>query len=187
MIEPLLGKHPWMLLPLTVIFGVTYLIKALYALQGSFSQRRKEFLEIWSAERAKDNLWLEMAVRQTFGKFIPSGIIRRLLLQPDCARALFDVTASWKYLKYENGTVRWARAWMLSPAKRKYSIAFLNIVYFGAAGVASLLFIAAVQGASSLNVWVWIVGLLAIAFLSLDYSVDLSTASKAVPRRLGLD
>ena len=50
MIEQLLGEHPWMLLPLAAIFGVTYLIKALYALHGSFSQRRKEFLEIWSAE-----------------------------------------------------------------------------------------------------------------------------------------
>lgn len=67
MIEQLLGKHPAMLLPLAAIFGVTYLVKALYALHGSFSQRRKEFLEIWSADRAKDNLWLEMAIRQTFG------------------------------------------------------------------------------------------------------------------------
>lgn len=187
MIEQLLGEHPWMLLPLAAIFGVTYLIKALYALHGSFSQRRKEFLEIWSAERAKDNLWLEMAIRQTFGKYIPSDVIRRLLLQPDCARALFDVTASWRYLKYEQGAVRWAGAMMTSPTKRKYSIIFLNIVYFGTAGTAALLFISALLGASSVNVWVWIVGLLGLAFLSLDYSVDLSTASKTVPQRLGLD
>lgn len=76
---------------------------------------------------------------------------------------------------------------MTSPTKRKYSIIFLNIVYFGTAGAAALLFISALLGASSVNVWVWIVGLLGLAYLSLDYSVDLSTASKTVPQRLGLD
>lgn len=187
MIEQLLGTHPWMLLPLAAIFGVRYLVQALYALQGSFSQRRKEFLEIWSPECAKDSLWLEMAVRQTFGKLIPSNIIRRLLLQPDCAKALFDVTASWKYLKYEQGTVRWARAWMASPAKRKRSIIFLNIVYFGTAAVAALLFIVAVQEADSIRLWVLVGELLVIAFMALKYSVDFSMADKNVPHRLGLD
>jgi hypothetical protein len=74
MIDPLLGAHPWMLFPLAVIIGATYAVKGAFSMHGSFSQRRRDFLESWQPERAKDTLWLEIAIRQVFGKYIPADI-----------------------------------------------------------------------------------------------------------------
>lgn len=186
MIEKLIAEHPWMLLPLAVVVGVTYGAKALYVVQGSFAQRRKEFLESWHRDRAEDDIWLEMSIRQVFGKFIPSDVIRPLLAKPDSARALLEVTTAWKFLKYDASSVRWSRDWMVSPRKRFWSVAILNAIYFLSAGIAGLLFLAVILGMGSATAWIWLIGLLGIAFLTLDLSVDFAAASKIVPRRLGL-
>ena len=186
MIEQLIGEHPWMLLPLAAIIGLTYCVKGAFSMYGSFSQKRKDFLESWQPERVGDNLWLEMVIRQTFGTFIPADVIRPLLSKPGCAKALLEVASSWRFIKYENGDVIWAGRVMRTARRRWWGIAFVNTMYFASGSLAGLLFIALMQDMSSASLWIWFGGSLFCAFVSLSISTDVSAASKHLPRYLGL-
>lgn len=186
MIEQLTGEHPWMLLPLAAIVGLTYCVKGAFSMYGSFSQRRKDFLESWQPERVADNLWLEMVIRQAFGRFIPADVIRPLLKKPDCAKALLEIASSWRFVKYENGRVRWAGRVMKTARRRWWSIAFLNATYFVSGGLAGLLLIALMQDMRSPSLWIWFGGALFCAAVSLSISTDVSAASKHLPRYLDL-
>jgi hypothetical protein len=60
-------------------------------------------------------------------------------------------------------------------------------MYFIASGAAGLLFIAAMLDATaSHKLWIWFGASLVFALVSLNFSADLSTASKHLPKRLGL-
>lgn len=186
MIEHLTAQYPSLLVPLALAIGMTYLVKAMYAVHGSFSQRRKEFIEHWQKDRIRDDLWLEMMIRQTFGKYIPADIVRLLIASPDCARALSEVAAAWKFVKYERGAVSWRNSWMNSRRKRVWSIRLLNTAYFLSAGGAGLALLAVITGTAPFTAWIWLPSLLVLAFFTLNLSVEFGTASKVVPSRLGL-
>lgn len=155
-------------------------------MHGSFSQKRKDFLDSWRPERVNDNLWLEMTIRQAFGTFMPSEVIRPLLSKPDCAKALLDIASSWRFIKYENGELFWAGRVMKTARRRWWSIVFLNTMYFASAGLAGLLFIALMQNMHSPSLWAWFGGSLFCAFVSLSISTDVSAASKHLTKHLGL-
>ncbi len=187
MIEHLFKRHPELILPAIVATLAIYAIKALYTLHGSRSQRRKEFLELWKDDPSKrDNLWIEMAVRHAFGKSIPASVVKEIIRRPDCAKNLTDISIAWKYLKYENGSISWSKKRFNTARKRTVGIWILNASYFLSALVSLAIFALIVQGTAPPVAWVYVVSLTIFSFVSLDLSIDLSVANRAVPRTLGL-
>ena len=184
----LLEKRPSLLIPIVLLLLAVYLGKGLYALHGSRSQRRREFLELWQVDALKrDHLWIEMAVWHAFGRQIPADVIRTIVKKPDCARNIAAITIAWKYLKYERGTIQWAKKRFNSKWKRSIGHAILLISYAisGLAAAGFLLFL--IQDQTEPVMWIYATALVSISALCLDFSVDLSIASRVGPDILGLD
>lgn len=187
MIEHLFKQYPHLFLPALVATLVIYAIKALYTLHGSRSQRRKEFLELWKDDSSKcDNLWIEMAIRHAFGKSIPADVVKEIISRPDCAKNLTDISIAWKYLKYENGSISWSKKRFNTARKRTAGVWILNASYFLSALVSLAIFALIIQGTAPPVTWVYVVSLILFSFVSLDLSIDLSVANRAVPRTFGL-
>lgn len=150
-----------------LIFGVIlalvlYVVRGVHGLHSRRSQHRKDFLELWADGRARDALWLQMAILYVFGKQLPTPVIRLALSRPDSSQSLSDLSEFWDLLDYDSDTqqVRWRQGEHALLAKRKFSQRLRLAGYFSCAGLAAIsIFVSAFFGASSAVGWSY--GLLA--------------------------
>jgi len=190
MIEKLLemADGRWVV-PLMVVAGLTALAKALFGMQRSTSQDRRDFLDLWS-RRSSDDLWLEVAVRHHFGAYLPASLIRRLQLGPQAGRALLDVATGWDFLDMRDGTdqIHWRATWRESPLRRKWERRALITLYFALAfaGFMSGYFAITAKGGlfGSWIVWLYVVLLVGTAFFCLARRDTLLAAERSMTRWL---
>lgn len=144
------------LIPTALFALVLYVIRGLFGLHGRRSQSRKEFLELWDATRAQDDLWLEVAVRHLFGTYLPAYVIRLALRQPDKAQSLLDLSELWPLFRFnpESRTVNWWNKRHNTLAKRRIGRIVLVAGYFGCALLAFFTAVVAVKlGPTALLGW----------------------------------
>lgn len=114
---------PGLLIPAILFALVLYVVRGLFGLHGRRSQHRREFIEHWNPERVDDDLWLEVAIRQLYGVYLPAHVIRTALTQPHSSQALIELSELWPFLHYDanRGTVRWRYARHRRSAARRLS------------------------------------------------------------------
>jgi hypothetical protein len=100
-----------LLLPVLIALSGLYAARGLFGLHGRMGQRRRDFIELWSSERAKDDLWLQVVVRHLFGCYLPAPVIRKVMGWPDAAACLLAIAEIWPMLTFdiETRAVRWKR------------------------------------------------------------------------------
>jgi len=191
MTKELLHEYPWLLFPLLIALIVWHVMKEVRDRRGVHSRRRQEFLQLWEQGRVKDDLWLEAAIQHLVGKAIPAQVVRRLLRTEFSFAALVDVANAWKFLQIENGSVVWRGAWMKTPSKRSFGIGCLMGLYFVAffgmcvfGGLGAIEYLDGGDGAASL---IHAVSLGVVTAFVAKMEADLSTASRSVPRWLGVE
>jgi len=158
------------LIPAVLFILVLYGIRGLFGLHGRRSQHRKDFLELWNAERAQDDLWLEVVVRHLCGTYLPAHVIRLAFKQPDRTQSLFDLAELWPLFRFDadSKTVSWLHRRHNTLAKRRLGRLVLLTGYFVCALIAILAaLVAAKSGPGTLAGWVY--GVLAVitGFLAL--------------------
>jgi hypothetical protein len=159
---------PAFLIPAVLFVLVFYLTRGLFGLHGRRNQNRKDFLDLWDAARARDDLWLEVAVRHQFGTYLPAHVIRLALGQPDKAQSLLDLSELWPLYRFDADakTVNWQSKRHSSLNKLRIGRAALLAGYFICALLALLgAVIAAKSGSTTLLGWVY--GVVSILFGSL--------------------
>ena len=113
MIEKLLdvgGQQ--LILPILIAIAGLYAARGLLGVHTRLAQRRKEFLELWNSDRMSDDLWLQVAMRHLYGRYLPASVIRRVMGWPDAAEALLAISEFWPMLKVDVQTnnVQWKNA-----------------------------------------------------------------------------
>lgn len=113
MIEKLLdvgGQQ--LILPILIAITGLYVARGLLGLHTRTAQRRKEFLELWTSDRVRDDLWLQVSTRHLFGRYMPALVIRRVMGWPDAAESLLAVAELWPMFKVNAQThnVQWKYA-----------------------------------------------------------------------------
>ena len=172
------------------LFLLPVLAKALFALKRSHSQDRKDFLELWATQKDKaDDLWLEVCVRHISGKFLPADLIRKLLKQPEPARAIFTLSKFWGYLEYDkkpNG-LRWRNKRHEKKINRTVEVSFFYILYTVLGVFAYFSVNGLVDGKhASLSIiqYSWAFSFVVFAFACLARAESLDSASRNVPKWL---
>lgn len=153
------------LIPVVLFVLLLYVIRGLFGLHGRRSQNRKEFLELWDTSRARDDLWLEVAVRHLFGTYLPAHVIRLALQQPDKAQSLLDLSELWPLLRFnpESRTVTWQNKRHSALAKRRLGLIAPVVGYYVCAVLAFLAAIVAF-GSPPTTVVGWLCGVCAVLF-----------------------
>jgi hypothetical protein len=156
---------PEFLIPVVLFALVLYAVKGVYGLTGHRSRHRKEFLDLWDAARAQDDLWLEVIVRHHFGITIPAGIIRLALAQPDKSQSLFELRELWPLFRYNRNTqtVAWAHRWHVNPRTRRAERRIMNAA-FPILLLIALGYVLAVPAMSPSIFYKWIFGFGAVTF-----------------------
>ena len=141
MIEQLLSVGgQQLLLPVLIALGGLYAARGLFGLHGRMGQRRRDFIELWSSERAQDDLWLQVVVRHLFGSYLPAPVIRKVMGWPDAAASLLAIADVWPMLILDPETkaVRWKRK-LYENARLMRAMRFLMFAaYVALASVAVL-------------------------------------------------
>lgn len=183
-----------LLIPLAVILVGVALVKGFFGLYRSRSSDRRDFLDLWSRSDSQSDLWLEVATRHLTGTYLPAVIIRSLMQSPQAGRALLDVAESWDFLEMDDETnqVRWRTKRHERGERRKWEWRLFGLVYlFAMSGGIYLVFLgitgaAEPPGLREFNIWIYAVFLVVLAFWCLSKADKLRTASKTVPRWLGI-
>ncbi|TDK21061.1 hypothetical protein E2F46_15285 [Luteimonas aestuarii] len=132
-----------LLVPAVLFVLVLYVIRGAFSLHGRKSQHRKEFLDLWDADRIGDDLWLEVTVRHLFGVYLPAHVIRLALSHPSSSQALLDLSELWPLLRYDasSRTVQWRSKRHRSLSSKKLARYVPLVWYFAFAilGVMSAL------------------------------------------------
>lgn len=183
-----------LLLPIVLALVAASLAKGIFGLYRSKSADRRDFLDLWSKAESQSDLWLEVAVRHLVGTYLPASLIRSLMRSPQAGRALLDVAESWDLLEMHDETneVHWRTKRHRNLKWRKIEWRVYLLGYFLAMGFGGyLIFLAFMSSASTLQlkeVNLWLYGAIFIGFglWCLSKSDRLKTASRAMPRWLGL-
>lgn len=149
------------LMPTILFVVILYAARGLYGLHGRRSQQRKEFLELWTASRTQDDLWLVVAVRHLFGTFLPAPIIRLALRQADQGQALLELCELWSLFQFNRDSqqVRWLRWQHRTLKQRKLARAWFSVAYFLCALLAVVAVnLAAAYGPTVFGGWLYGIG-----------------------------
>lgn len=116
---------------IVVVFG-SILVKGGFSLHRSRSADRKDFLDTFKDIDGRSDLWLCVSVRHLFGKYLPTNLIRRLMVAPNPGRALLDVSNGWDLFTFDVATlqVRWRNPGHVKARARKRKVLILNLGYF---------------------------------------------------------
>lgn len=141
-----IGGRQW-LVPVTIALGGLYVARGLLGLHTRASHRRKEFLELWNIERARDDLWLQVVTRHLIGCYLPAPIIRRVMKWPDAGDALFEISGLWPMLVVEPTTsqIRWKWDRHYSPRKRWLERIATFVLYVATGTLAAILVMTALR------------------------------------------
>ncbi|MFD0738511.1 hypothetical protein ACFQZQ_04320 [Lysobacter koreensis] len=183
----------WMLIPIVVAVAGTAVAKGLFGVYRSKSQDRKDFLDLWERRESPDDLWLEVAVRHQFGAYLPAPLIRSLQRSSQAGRALLEVSECWDMLDMddETGEVHWRAKRYANPRHRWWMQKVFTAGYYVLMFAAGILAIVLIKSTGRTDfsyaiLWAYPLFLGGAAFCCLSRSERLETASKAVPRWLGL-
>ena len=141
MIEQLLSAGgQQLLLPVLIALGGLYAARGLFGLHGRMGQRRRDFIELWSSERAQDDLWLQVVVRHLFGCYLPAPVIRKVMGWPDAAASLLAIAVIWPMLALDPDTkaVSWKRKRYENPRVVRIERFVVFSAYVALASVAVL-------------------------------------------------
>ena len=141
MIEQLLNVGgQQLLLPVLIALGGLYAARGLFGLHSRMGQRRRDFIELWSPERAEDDLWLQVVVRHLFGCYLPAPVIRKVMGWPDAAASLLAIAEIWPMLTLDPETeaVSWKRKRYENPLLMRAERFLVFSAYVAMASVAVL-------------------------------------------------
>lgn len=158
------------LIPVVFCIVVLYVAKGLFGLHGRRAQYRKEFLELWDQTRQQDDLWLEVAVRQWLGAYLPAHVIRLGMTQPDKAQSLIELSELWPLLRYDRDQrqVQWLHAYTTTDRRRFLFRVALVVAYFVFALTALFFGIAAAeQGPDAFKGWLYAAGVVFFGMIAL--------------------
>ena len=154
------------------------------------TQRRKEFLELWTSHHPNDDFWLQVAIRHLCGRYLPVSVIRRTLRWPDGAEALLAIAELWPMLTFDDATNRvgWKRARFNRKRNLWIERAVLLILYTFFGTMAFLAFSASFSS-PALSAWAVIfaingVTLSIVSVALLAYDGRLAKAINAGPKLL---
>jgi hypothetical protein len=146
------------LIPTVLSVVMLYAAKGLFTLHDWRAQHRKAFLELWDQTRQQDDLWLEVAVRQWLGHYLPAHVIRLAMSHPDKAQSLIELSDLWPLLRYDRDTrkVKWLHLYSQNKRWRIFYRLALFVGYF-VCGVTAILFAisAAQRGPDVLSGWLY--------------------------------
>ena len=181
-----------LLIPILLVMGLAWGIKALFSLHQWHGRNRKEFLDCWQSGDKSDDVWLEVVVRHLTGPYLPAPVSRALLATHGKVEALMEVGQTWPLLRWDepSGTVVWRNARHETHAKRLGLRWAHNVAYFIAAYAAVLLGMAATRLPAdaglvyTLSAMAFSLGIVALRFLVL--ADNLKDADNLAPRWLAL-
>lgn len=178
-----------LLVPVLLILGVAWLVKAMFGLQQWRGQNRREFLQNWIQADTRDDIWLEVMFRHLTGHYLPAPIIRAVERVPGKIEALMELGHVWPYLKLDAGQpVTWRHPGHATVGKRRARRWGYNLGYFATAYVALWLglLVAPVPLTQPMAWMLWVIALVAasVALRCLALSDNLKEADKLAPRWL---
>jgi hypothetical protein len=176
------------LVPVLLVMGLAWAIKALFDLHQWRGQNRMEFLDSWEGGDKGDDVWLEVVVRHLIGNYLPASIIRTLLGAHGKVEALLEVGQVWPLLRWDEPSERvvWRKAEHNSHGKRFRRRWAHNVAYFIAAYAAVHLAMAAMSLPPTAGL-AWMLGMMAFALgaVALRFLVladNIEDADKLAPR-----
>ncbi|WP_155617076.1 hypothetical protein [Xanthomonas translucens] len=118
--------------PMIIIVLGSILAKGGFSLLRARSTDRKDFLDTFKDIDVRSDLWLCVSVRHLFGKYLPTSVIRKLMVGPNPGRALLDVSDGWELFTFDVATsqVRWLNPNYVNASTRKRKVLMLNVGYF---------------------------------------------------------
>ncbi|WP_115526957.1 MULTISPECIES: hypothetical protein [Xanthomonas] len=118
--------------PMIIIVLGSILVKGGFSLHRSRSADRKDFLDAFKDIEGRSDLWLCVSVRHLFGKYLPTILIRKLMISQNPGRALLDVSDGWSLFTFDVATsqVHWRNPKNISAITRKRKVLMLNVGYF---------------------------------------------------------
>lgn len=181
------GQH-W-LIPLTAAVLLPILVKAVFSLQRSRSQDRKDFLDLWTKRELADDLWLQVAIRHMYGQYLPVPVLRHLISQPQAGRALSDVSEVWPLIDWDEATSQlyWREPRHSDQKARIFDYRFSLVGYFAAAAVSMMGAWLVLSGYTDSGwvEWSYLTVGWGMTLYLLARQERLKTAEAAVPRWLG--
>ncbi|MEB1261612.1 hypothetical protein [Xanthomonas campestris] len=114
-----------------IVIG-SILVKGGFSLHRSRSTDRKDFLDAFKEIEGRSDLWLCVSIRHLFGKYLPTILIRKLMVSQNPGRALLDVSDGWSLFTFDVATsqVHWRNPKNISAITRKRKVLMLNVGYF---------------------------------------------------------
>jgi hypothetical protein len=149
-----------------------------FALQAARNRSRREFMELWCNGDKSDDFWLEMAIRHSFGGYLPAKVIRKVINLTFPALKLMKVSGSWPYLKYddETGLISWKKQWRSRTIFKWVERIAFSIGYVIFASVAMYFF----KLDGSLAAYAFIAYFLLVSALCLFKVIDLFSAESVI-------
>lgn len=180
------------LVPVALCAVLVLIFKWLSGLNHQRTSARKDFLELFREESAKDDLWLSVAIRHHCGVYLPVSVIRKLCTLDQPALAIVDVANAWDLVEIDDstGALHWRRKWYGNP-KTRATVAMAFLAGYWLAGMGALLLgyvliIGKATASVALIYWVWVLISLAGAWWCLSQSELLRNGSKSLERWLGM-
>ncbi|MBD7923728.1 hypothetical protein [Xanthomonas bonasiae] len=146
--------------PMIIIVLGSILVKGGFGLLRARSADRKDFLDAFKDIDTRSDLWLCVSIRHLFGQYLPTSLIRKLMVGPNPGRALLDVSDGWEFFIFDVATsqVRWRNQKHINARTRKRKVLMLNVGYFflGCPGLFLAYWIVAGKFAQQFAVVAWV-------------------------------
>lgn len=139
---------PGALIPIALAGGAMYVINWLLGFEHRRSERRRQFLELWTKRSETDELWSQVALRHLTGEYLPQTLVDVVMTQSDKAIALTELANVWDYLaisETQPPQLHWRRRWYESKGRRRLTRLAFNLGYFVVAWIAAWLLLEAAQ------------------------------------------
>jgi hypothetical protein len=172
----ILSTGGWLAYLFVCLSAIPLFARGIFAIKGSTSRNRKEFLELWKDGDKSDDFWLELMIRHCFGRALPAALVRRVMRLPASPAKLSDLAMSWSWFDYDQreGRLDW------KVARRKQSKRFalelrLSQTAYVIFAFVGLMLVQKMPVGSQLFIWGVICVVFSIPFMV--HSTDLSIAS----------
>lgn len=174
----LLMKNSLLAYLLVVGSLIVAISKGGFALLTARNRSRQELIELWCSGDKADDFWLEMAIRHSFGGYLPAKVIRVIIKLNYPTVKLLKVSGSWSYLEYDDASnlISWRKRWRSRATFRWIERIFLSLGYILFAAVAMYFF----RLDGSLAAYVFVAYFFLVSALCLFKVMDLFSADSAI-------